>query len=100
MDTPVSGASHNHDPDQASVCVTRAKANLKSLAAQTREKSGHLFAQTLDDLPDDEKLRPGKQDTVKMIRRTRGGRQPSVPDSLDDLTIDGEWAQTIQDEPY
>ena len=35
MDTPVSGASHNHDPDQGSVCVTKAKANLKSLAAQT-----------------------------------------------------------------
>jgi len=29
MDTHVSGASHNHDPDRASVCVTKAKANLK-----------------------------------------------------------------------
>jgi len=78
-------------------CVT--KANLKSLAAQTREKPGHLVAQTLADIPDDAKLRLGKQGTVKeMIRRTRGGRHPSAPDSLDDLTIDGEWAQTIQDE--
>ena len=34
-----------------------------------------------------------------MIRRTRVGRHPSVADSLDDWTIDGEWAQTIQDEP-
>ena len=67
--------------DLASVCVTKAKANLKSLAAQTRDKPGHLFAQTLADLPDDAKLRLGKQDTVKkMIRRTRGGRHPSVPD--------------------
>ena len=98
--TPVFGAPHNHDPDRASVCVTKAKANLKSLAAQTREKPGHLFAQTLADLPDDAKLRLCKQDTVKkMIQRTRGVRHPSVPDSLDDLTIDGEWAQTIQDEP-
>jgi len=38
------GASHNHDPDPTSVCVT--KANLKSLVAQTRDKPGHLFAQT------------------------------------------------------
>ncbi|KAK2158251.1 hypothetical protein LSH36_174g07035 [Paralvinella palmiformis] len=53
-DTPVSGASHNHDPYPASVCVI--KANLKSLAAQTREKPGHLFAKTLADLPDDAKL--------------------------------------------
>ena len=43
MDTPVSGASHNHDPDRGSVRVTKAKANLKSSAAQTREKPGHLF---------------------------------------------------------
>ena len=73
LDTPVSGASHNHDSDPASVCVTKAKANLKSLATQTREKPGHLFAQILPDLPDDAKLRLGKQDTVKkMICRTKG----------------------------
>ena len=83
MDTPVSGASHNHDPDRGSVCVTKAKANLKSLAAQTREKPGHLFPQTLADLPDYAKRRLGKQDTIKkMIRRTRGSRHLSVPDSL------------------
>jgi len=67
MDTLVSGASHNHDPDPTSVCVTKAKANLKSLAAQTRDKPDHLFAQTLADLPDDAKLCLGKQDTVKKM---------------------------------
>jgi len=71
MDTPVSGASHNHDPDQGSVCVTKAKANLKSLAAQTWEKPGHLFAQKLADLPDDAKLRPGKQDTSSTVNGLR-----------------------------
>jgi len=57
LDTPVSGAFHSHDPDPASVCVTKPKTNLKYLAAQTREKPGHLFAQTLTDLSDDAKLR-------------------------------------------
>jgi len=38
LDTPVSGASHNHDPDPATACVTKAK------AAQTIEKPGYFFA--------------------------------------------------------
>ena len=100
MDTPVSGASHNHDPNLASVWVTKAKANLKSLDAQTRVKPGHLLARMLADLPDDVEVRLGKRDTAKKtIRRTRGGWHPPVLDSLNDLAIDGEWARTVKDEP-
>jgi len=74
--TPVSGVSHNQDPDSASVCVTI------PLAAQTREKPSHLFAHTLADLPDDAKLCLGRQDTIKkMIHGTRCGRHSPVPDS-------------------
>jgi len=96
LDTPVSGASHNYDPDPASICVIKVKADFTSLAPQTRDKPGHLFSQTLADIPDDAKPPLGKQDTVKkMIRRIRKGRHPPVPDSLDDLAIDGEWVKTV-----
>ena len=63
---------HNHDPNSASVYVTKAKANLKSLAAQTREKPSHLFSQPFGDLPGDAKLRLGKQEDDTMYAYLKG----------------------------
>ena len=81
LDRPVSGASHNHDPDPDSVCVT--KAILKSLSAQTTFSPSHLFAQTLDDLPDDAKLRldkkvPSRRWYVELEGKTGGCRPTST----------------------
>ena len=41
LDKAVSDASRNHDPDPASVCVTMAKPNFKSLVGNT--KNSYLF---------------------------------------------------------
>jgi len=55
LGVPVSAASHSHGPNLASDCVTKPKASIKYLGAQTREKPGHLSVQTANDLPDDAK---------------------------------------------
>jgi hypothetical protein len=100
MDNPEIGTEHNHDPNPSAVEVAKAKVNLKQLARHTREKPAHLVAQTLADIGDDAKVLFAKEDTAKkMVRRVRAGRRPPVPDTLDDLAIDGEWARTAGENP-
>ena len=100
MDDYVKGNEHNHDPRDTTVTVVKLKVQLKELAKNTREKPALLVAQALENIPACSRIEFGKEDAVKkMIRRARAGRYPPVPDDLEDLEINGEWAETAGDNP-
>ena len=67
----------NHDPNQASAEVAKAKINLKQLAGHTSEKPAHLVAKSLADMGDDARVLFAKEDTSKkMVRKVRVGLRP------------------------
>lgn len=97
---PVPVLEHNHDGNVLKVEATKARSSLNDVAGQTRDKPSHLVAQTMSHLAEDARLLFGKEDSVKrMIRRARSSQHPPVPDSIEDLVIDGVWANTAGPNP-
>ena len=99
-DNPQTGMTHNHDSNAAIAEATKAKVNMKKLAMATRESSANLVARTLTSIPEDARVEfPQESSAKKTIRHVRAGQRPPVPDSLQDLLIDGAWATTGGDNP-
>ena len=95
VDNPQTGMTHNHDSNAAIAEAIKAKVNMKKLAMATRESSANLVARTLTSIPEDARVEfPQESSAKKMLRRVRAGQRPPVPDSLQDLLIDGAWATT------
>ena len=92
--------THNHDSNAATADATKAKVNTKKLAMATRESSANLVARTLTSILEDALVEfPQESSAKKTIRRVRAGQRPPVPDSRQDLLIDGAWATTGGDNP-
>ena len=90
VDYPQTGMTHNHDSNAATAEATKAKVNMKKLAMATRESSANLVARTLTSILEDARVEfPQESSAKKTIRRVRAGQRPPVPDSLQDLLIDG-----------
>ena len=98
MDDIQMAQEHNHDLNQLEVAAVKARADLKQHAGNPQEAPGGMvpvLATKLAELLADARPLLGKQEAVKkMIRRVRAGQHPIVPDSLQDLVADGEWAET------
>ena len=100
VDNPQTGMTHNHDSNATIAEATKAKVNMKKLAMATQESSANLVARTLTSIPEDARVEfPQESSAKKTIRRVRAGQRPPVPDSLQDLLIDGAWATTGGDNP-
>jgi hypothetical protein len=96
LDKPVSDASHNHEPDPASVCVTKANPNLNR-PERNQVTSLPWRSLIFPMMPNYvwASMIPWKRWYVKL----EGARHPFVPDSSDEFTSDGDWAQAVQDDP-
>ena len=92
---------HNHDSNPMEVEAAKAKANLKEQATQGRDPPNMLYTQALTTMPDDARVLMGKEASVKkqFVQRQRTKLIPMEPASIEDLVIDGEWAETANDTP-
>ena len=68
---------------------------MKSRAKTSRDKPATIYAEALQSLPDEARARIPAADVVKRtLRNQKILRHPPVPDTLDGLVVDGEWATT------
>ena len=59
-----------------------------------------LYTQALTTMPDDAKVLMAKEASVKrFVQRQRTKLIPMEPASIEDLVIDGEWAENANDTP-
>lgn len=68
---------------------------MKQKAASSEDAPGQIYSSRLTDLTDEEKASLPSSDTVKRtLRNQRSKLHPPVPESLQDLIIEGSWTQT------
>ena len=67
-------------PSPATTEVAKAKANMKQLAAVTREKPAHLVTRTLTDITEDARLRLPKEDAASAGSIPGFVRYRSIPE--------------------
>ena len=80
--------------------VQEARTTLKRRANNAERNPSAVINTTRADLSDEARLHLHNDDVLKrMIRRERAKHQPAVPETLDDLVIDGEWAETFGEDP-
>ena len=87
--------AHCHLPDYVDVNVTKAKASIKERAANTNEHPAEIYAQVVADCDENTRLRlPEERSLKRTIQRSRGSIHPPEPASLQDLTVEGDYALT------
>ncbi|KAL8615880.1 hypothetical protein ACOMHN_058947 [Nucella lapillus] len=77
---------------------------MKEQAKNTFDKPCQIFSQAAAEIDVEARTELGREDSVKdsvkrSLRNQRLGRFPAVPDSLQNLIIYGEWAQTSGPDP-
>ncbi|KAL8593787.1 hypothetical protein ACOMHN_041261 [Nucella lapillus] len=97
---PQIGNRHNHDASEAKVSVAKSRLSMKEQAKNTFDKPCQIFSQAAAEIDVEARTELGREDSVKRsLRNQRLGHFPAVPDSLQNLIIDGEWAQTSGPDP-
>ena len=87
--------AHCHTPDYVNVSVTKAKASIKENAANSNEHPAGIYAQVVADCDEETRLRlPEEKSLKRTIQRSRGTVHPPEPASLQDLTVEGDYALT------
>ncbi|KAL8622919.1 hypothetical protein ACOMHN_027040 [Nucella lapillus] len=83
------------DPTRPSARIYNAE-----LSEDERTSQEHIFSQAAAEIDVEARTELGREDSVKRsLRNQRLGRFPAVPDSLQNLIIDGEWDQTSGPDP-
>ena len=82
--------------DNAAAAVAKARACMQRCAVETNDKPSLIYANVVSTL-DERTLRhlPAVEICKRTIRNHRNPEFLIVPDRLDDLVIDGEWAETL-----
>ena len=91
---------HNHDGNQAEIEAIKCRSRIKQRAKDTAEKPSQIIAQAMADVDVNVRTEMGKEDSIKRhIRKQRTNVLPAEPETLVDLKIEGEWAQTAGPNP-
>lgn len=86
---------HSHVEDETAKEIVKLRQQMKRKAENSVDKPCAIFAQTVLQTNVAVQTRLPSTDACKQaIRRTRRKHMPKVPDSLEDLVIEGEWAST------
>ena len=82
--------------DNTTAVVAKARACMQRCAVETNDKPSLIYANVVSTL-DERTLRdlPAVEICKRTIRNHRNPEFLIVPDRLDDLVIDGEWAETL-----
>ncbi|KAL8574346.1 hypothetical protein ACOMHN_057338 [Nucella lapillus] len=97
---PQIGNRPNHDASEAKVSAAKSRLRMKEQAKNTFDKPCQIFSQAAAEIDVEARTELGREDSVKRsLRNQRRGRYPAVPDSLQNLIIDGEWVQTSGPDP-
>ena len=80
--------------------AVEARSTLKRRAINVERNPSAIINSTRADLSDDARLLLQTDDALKcMIRRARARNNPAIPNSIESLVIDGEWAETLCEHP-
>ena len=100
LENPVVSTPHMHDPCDAKVQATKCKASMKQRAKESFDKPSQILAHAMGDVAVDVRVELGKNDSVKRtLRNQRLRLMPDVPETIRELVIEGEWAQTAGPDP-
>ncbi|KAL8559091.1 hypothetical protein ACOMHN_008279 [Nucella lapillus] len=88
---PQIGNRHNYDASEAKVSAAKSRLRMKEQAKNTFDKPCQIFSQAASEIDVEARTELGREESVKRsLRNQRLGRFPAVPDSLQNLIIDGE----------
>ena len=97
---PQIGNRRNHDASEAKISAAKSRLRMKEQAKNSFDKPCQIFSQVAAEIDVEARTELGHEDSVKRsLRNQRLGRFPAVPDSLQNIIIDGEWAQTSGPDP-
>lgn len=98
--SPFVHIDHCHPADDVAVDVEKCRQGMKRKATSSLDKPNQIFTFATASVADAVKARLPAADTCKrVLRRARASNRPKEPQSLQELTISGEWAVTAGDSP-
>lgn len=97
---PVPVNEHNHLPDATDISVAKARNSMREMATSTMDKPNQVYSRAVAGLDNDTLAFLPRTDSIKRtLRNHRRANFPSDPMSLEDLIIDGPWAETAGENP-
>ena len=91
---------HNHDARPAAADALKARNQAKEVARATGENPAAVINAARANAQEAARVLMGPDTALKrMVQRVRSKETPRTPDSLEELTINGAWAQTSSENP-
>ncbi|KAK2141921.1 hypothetical protein LSH36_1017g00003 [Paralvinella palmiformis] len=92
--------SHNHIPYESNVVAAKRQSRMKLQGKRSFDKPSQMMSQVSSEADVSARVHTGREESVKRTLRNQIlGRIPGEPDSLQDLIIDDELAQTSGSNP-
>ena len=96
-DHPNMTSGHNHDPDQATIDVAKARATMKQ-EAKSDSKLWQIVTRVMATVPvEAQAFLPQTEICKRSIRNEKSRNMPIDPPDLNDLIIENEWALTMSE---